>query len=445
MTDLLKIKVGGDADYKGHRTVLLTYGVFVHRDKFDLDSEFQRDKYLDRVVPKIERLMDQAELYKNCSFQGTQTNQNSPVGIEIKQKLIEALEDAENNPQSLWQPEMTSMADIAPIEPEWFWTDYIPAGAITVLDGDPGLGKSQATIDITARCTRGDAMPPLSAPDLTYPPGCVLLTNCEDDPARVIRPRLDAAGARIDRVHLLREMDGFDGAEKRPVSLPGDLATIEVLIVEKKIILWVIDPWVAYLDGKLSMNNDSDVRRCLGQLAAMAERTGVAVLLVRHLNKKTGSHAIYRGGGSIGITGAARSVLMVGQDPADSDSRILAPVKSNLGPEPPSLRFSIESLEGTSRVVWGDSCDVKACDLLKQDGKPSGGSKQQQAESIINDILGNGPRGENEVLQACEDAGISKATYWRARQKLEVQSEKVGFNDGWMLSLPSNNGVCHEF
>ncbi len=234
-------------------------------------------------------------------------------------------------------------------------------------------------------------------------------------------------------------MSGLDGEETRPVSLPLDLPAIEKTIVENNIGMVVVDPWVAYLDAKLSMNNDADVRRCLGQVAVMAERTCVAVLLVRHLNKKTGLNAKYRGGGSIGITGAARAVFMVGEDPTDDSSRILACVKSNLAPEPPSLRFHIESAGTTSRVCWGDSCDVSASDLLGGE-KTSRGGKLDRAKEIIEDILSEGQRGSNEVMQACKQEGIGESTYHKARKDLGILSEKTEYQGQWMLTMPSTNG-----
>jgi len=173
----------------------------------------------------------------------------------------------------------------------------------------------------------------------------------------------------------------------------------------------------------------------------MAERTGVSVLLVRHLNKKSGTSAVYRGGGSIGITGAARAVFMVGEDPDDADSRILACVKSNLAPEPPSLRFHIEAAGTTSRVAWGDSCDVSAEDILGSGAKTRGG-KLDQAKEIIEGILQSGPRGSNEVMEACKAEGIGERTYHTARKSMGITSEKTEYQGQWLLTLPSTNGAA---
>jgi len=409
------------AEQNNRRKVVVKLGAVMHVDRFDVDQQFVRAKWREAVVSKFS-LDDDAHEY-------------------LEQKLMKVAEAAdENDDRTVWQPSVVSLDDIAPQQTDWLWQDYLPAGTITVIDGDPGLGKSQLTIDLAARLSRGDAMPPASAPDGMYSQKGTLILNAEDDPSRTLRPRLDAAGATMKNIHLLRHMDGFSGEQQRPVSLPLDLAVVENVVRHFNIGLCVLDPFVAYLDGKLSMNSDADVRRCLGQVAVMAERTGAAVLLVRHLNKKSGLSAIYRGGGSIGITGAARAVFMVGEDPTDPDSRILACVKCNLAPEPPSLRFHIESVGTTSRVRWGDSCEVSAADMLQ--GGKSRGAKLNRAKEIIEEILGTGPRGSNEVLQACKMEQIGESTFHKARKALGIQAEKESLSGGWLLTLPSQNGAA---
>lgn len=417
--DQIQVKVGQVED-RNRRKVVVTLGALQHVDRFDIDQQFTRAKWRDAVISKL-GLDDAAHEF---------------LESEIFKSAIRADESID-----LWQPTVVSLDQVEPLQTHWFWEQYIPSGAITVLDGDPGLGKSQLTVDLAARKSRGDSMPPATAPDGTFAKRGTLILNAEDDPARTLRPRLDAAGADISRIHLLREMDGFDGEEQRPVSLPLDLPAIRSLIGEYHIGLVVIDPFVAYLDAKLSANSDADVRRCLGQVAGLAEETGAAFLLVRHLNKKSGLSAKYRGGGSIGITGAARAVLMVGEDPTDSESRILAPVKSNLGPEPPSLRFHIESTGTTSRVRWGDSCDVSAADMLSAGNADKKGTKMERAKEIIEDVLSVGPRGSSEVMGACTAEGIGERTYHSARKALGVKSEKTEFQGQWMLSLPCANGA----
>jgi hypothetical protein len=349
--------------------------------------------------------------------------------------------------EPLWQPAVMKMAEVEYASTEWVWDQRIPAGTLSNLSGDPGLGKSQVTCDLGARISRGWPMPPLTGPDGTFKPRGVLYLNAEDDPARTMRPRLEASGADLSRVRFLRSMKcALVDEGERPVTLPSDLSAVEGVIRECDAAIVFLDPWTAFLDAKLNANDDAQVRRCLGQVATLAEHTGAAFVLVRHLNKKSGLSAVYRGGGSIAVTGAARAEHMIGVDPADPESRVLACVKSNLAPEPSSLRFHIESYGGTSRVRWGDHCDTTAGDLCANGSDKRQGSKTDQAKDIIAELLADGPRGSNEVLQACLDAGLSERTYHTARKALGVRSEKTGFNDGqWLLTMPVEFAAFDEF
>ncbi len=410
----------GPIEDRNRRRVVATLGELRHVDRFDVDQQFSRSKWRDATISKL-GLADDAHEF-----------------LDAEVLRVAAAQDESGG--SMWQPSVAALDTIDVQKTEWLWDQYLPAGAITVLDGDPGLGKSQLTIDLAARLSRGNSMPPQTAPNGTYQARGTLILNAEDDPGRTLRPRLDAAGADVGNIHLLREMADSEGEDSRPVSLPLDLTAIEKIIRSRNIGLVVFDPFVAYLDSKLNANSDADVRRCLGQVATMAEATGVCVLLVRHLNKKSGLAAIYRGGGSIGITGAARAAFIVGQDPTDPESRILAPVKCNLAKEPPSLRFHIESAGTTSRIRWGESCDVSAADLASG-GNQSKGGKVEQAKDVITGILKEGPRGSNEVMEACKAEGIGESSYHKARKGLGVRSEKEGLSGGWLLSLPSTNGA----
>jgi hypothetical protein len=267
-------------------------------------------------------------------------------------------------------------------------------------------------------------------------PRSVLLLSAEDDPSRTIRPRLEAVGADLGRVHLFAGIECFDGGE-RGFTLPMDAESLEVAIRDHDVALVVVDPLVAYLDSNLSMNNDADCRRALKPLSEIAERTGAAILLLRHLNKKTGGPAIYRGGGSIGITGAARAAYVVAKSEDDPELRILAAVKMNLAIMPHALTFTVESYGDTSRVVWGGTSTLTADELLSG-GEKGGDRKEDVAKRIIAEALADGPKGSNDLEQACSAEGVSKSTYWRARKALKVRAEKTEFNGNWLLSLPAD-------
>lgn len=262
----------------------------------------------------------------------------------------------------------------------------------------------------------------------------VLYISTEEDPNRVLRQRLEAVGADLQRVHFLRTM--IRGTDERSFSLPRDMDQLRTLIIEKEVGLVVFDPFVGIVDGDVNMNGDAEVRRLLSQLARLAEDLNVAILLIRHLNKKAGIAAKYRGGGSIGILAAARSALTVGVDPENAGINVLAPVKCNLGPTPRSIRFAIVPKAGSSRIAWDERCDVSADELHEPRPRlPIG--KLEGAKQILAETLADGPVPETQVTKCFAAAGISESTGKRARQALGVEAKKAGFEEGWVLSLPS--------
>ncbi len=192
------------------------------------------------------------------------------------------------------EPIIVQLSDVVAETVRWLWHGWMPSGTLVVLDGDPGLGKSTLTLDLTARITTGRLMPPGEGGDLRGP-GCVLLLGAEDVLRYTVRPRLDAAGADNERVFALEGFRAADGHE-RPVGLPADLERMEEFIVGRGISLVVVDPLMAYLGTDIDAHKDQDVRRCLRPLARLAERTGTTILLLRHLNKLSGGPALYRGG-----------------------------------------------------------------------------------------------------------------------------------------------------
>lgn len=321
---------------------------------------------------------------------------------------------------------------------EWLWAARIPRGALTLLDGDPGLGKSTITTDIAARVSRGWAMPP-DAGEPVSEPADVILLSAEDDPERTIRPRLEAAGADLARVHLLDAIHAAN--EDRPPTLPLDLDLIEGAVVENKAGLIVIDPVMAYLGGEVDAHKDTDVRRVLHAMKRLAERTMVAVLIVRHLNKLIGGPAVYRGGGSIGIIGATRSAMVVGRDPTDPHRCVLAPVKCNLCRMPQALAYSHEPVGDVSRIGWAGECDLTADDILAHVG-PHRQSDAERCADAMKDLLTGKSVETDELTRTLTEAGYSEATIKRARKRLGVRVSRVGYGaEGrWMASLPPPAG-----
>jgi RecA-family ATPase len=325
---------------------------------------------------------------------------------------------------------------VTPERVKWLWPGRIPFGKVTVLDGDPGLGKSSITLDLTARLTTASPFPDGHKPDKAW---CVLLLSAEDGVADTIVPRLKVAGADLRKVTIIDHVaDEADGP--RPVELPADLDRIEKYAAGyiysesdapdaawAEMGLLVVDPVMAYLSGEVNAHRDQDVRRVLFRLKVMAERTGMAVVAVRHLNKAPGSNPLYRGGGSIGIIGAARSGLLVGVDPDDEQQRILAVSKSNLAAKAPSLAYRLvgDQQYGTAKVVWQGTSEHKAEDLL---GHPveRAAPKQDEAEDFLRNALAGGPRPRAWIEKGAKRKGISWRTVERAKAALEVIAWRKG-------------------
>lgn len=329
------------------------------------------------------------------------------------------------------------MEDVEPEAVRWLWPGYVPLGKLTVIDGEPGLGKSAITLDLAARVTTGDVMPDGSASDLAGPAGVVLL-SCEDGHADTIRPRLDAAGADIRRVVALdgKNLDGTT-REDAEWGLPtlDDVDAICDAIEARSAGLVVVDPLMAYLPSKTDSNKDQHVRSVFGKLAWLAEDMGVAVVLVRHLNKGDGRNPLNRGGGSIGIVAAARSGLLVGKDPEDHQRRVLAVAKANLAALAPSLAYRIVRDGPSVRSQWEGESPYTANDLLGEPDQLDGGlSATGQAMAWLALQLSGGERPSRQVVDAAKAAGISAKVLQEARKRLGVERRQVP--GGWIMWLP---------
>jgi hypothetical protein len=323
----------------------------------------------------------------------------------------------------------TLLSEVEPERVEWLWPGRLPFGKLAVLDGDPGLGKSVVTLDVAARVSAG-----LELPDgRPCEPAGVVLLSAEDGLRDTIRPRLDAAGAEPDRIFALSTVFEAKRGE-RMISLTMDLAVIERAIEHVGAGLVVVDPLMAFLSEKTDSYKDQDIRRALAPLAALAERTRAAILIVRHLTKATGGNTLYRGGGSIAIIGAARSGLVIAQDPEDSERRILAANKHNLSKAAPSLAFNIETApNGAARVSWRGTSILSADDILKEPADPEQKSALSEAKEFLFQELGEGAVPAEQVEKDAQEAKISMSTLKRAKRKLGVRSRKQG--DIWYWKL----------
>jgi hypothetical protein len=357
---------------------------------------------------------------------------------------------AEHPPESSnKKPVLVNLANVQPKKVAWLWPGRIPLGKLSVLDGDPGLGKSMVALDIAARVTTFSAMPDEKITDLAGPKGVVLLTY-EDDLSDTIRPRLEAAGADLSRVVSLTRVRDTDGTEKLPDL--GDLSCIVKAVEQVTASLVIVDPLMASIPGQVDSHKDQHIRRALAPLAKMAEETGVAVLVVRHMSKIEGRNPIYRGGGSIGIIGAARAGLLVALDPDDpgGQRRVLAMSKSNLAVLPPSLVYEIHEVSlcwdsvdaSVPRVAWLGTSGRNASELLSQPKSEEEKSDLEEAVDFLQNVLSCGPKPTGEVTQEARKVGISDRTLKRARERLGVKaSPDYGTGRGvsrWVLALPQD-------
>jgi putative DNA primase/helicase len=338
----------------------------------------------------------------------------------------EAAGDRENDLDALG----VVASSVTPEEVEWLWDKRIPKGKLTILDGDPDMGKSVVTIDTAARVSTGRGFPDGAKCEA----GNVIIVNVEDGIADTIVPRLKAAGADLERILILPTIPDGKGGD-RLLDIPADVPLLEQLVRKYEAALLIIDPVLTMLTG--DANKDQDARKALLPVAYMAERTGCAVTAVRHLNKAVGLKAIQRGGGNMGLIGVARAGSFFAKDPEDETRRIMAPHKSNLAEKPPSLLYRIVTAQfhNTARIEWEGASEYDADGLAADASTPHEKSQLDDAKNFLYEELKDGPMWAKQVFKDARDAGIAERTLYRAKAALKVRSKKEGV-DAWVWVLP---------
>ena len=336
---------------------------------------------------------------------------------------------------------LTCFSDIQPENIEWLWPGKIAKGKLTIISGDPGLGKSLLTTNIAACVSRGDLWP---IENSHSPLGDVLLLSAEDDAADTIRPRLDDAKADCSRIHILKSIEELDGSGEKvqsTFSFKRDIITLEeTLIGMPQCQLIIIDPVSAYLDGT-DGNSNSDIRGLLAPLSELAGKYKVAVLLVSHLNKGgNGGSAIYRTMGSLAFTAAVRAAYIVTKDANSPERRLWMPVKNNISKDYSGLAYTVvEADNGTALLKWEPNVVAMTADEALMPTKSNDEKTQLDwAIDFLKDLLQEGSIDTKKVFSEARILRISDKTLLRAREKMGIKTRKKGFNDGWEWYFPMN-------
>ena len=294
------------------------------------------------------------------------------------------------------------MSDVELTPVEWLWKPYLPFGKLSVLQGNPGEGKTYFAMHLAAACTNGKLLPNMEHME----PFNVIYQTAEDGLGDTVKPRLIEAGADLDRVLVIDDSE---------VQLTLSDERIEKAIVENNARLVIIDPIQAYLGADVDMNRANEVRPIFMRLGQVAQRTGCAILLIGHLNKAAGMQSLQRGLGSIDIAAAVRSVLFIGKLKHDPTMRILTHEKSSLAPPGVSLAFSLGN-EGGFR--WIGEYDITADEMLSGI-EPQRETKTQQAKDLICALLARGKQVLSEDIdKAALERGIPGRTVRDAKREL---------------------------
>jgi putative DNA primase/helicase len=346
----------------------------------------------------------------------------------------------------MYTPVLVRLADVKPEPVRWLWPGRIALGKLTLIAGDPGLGKSFITLDIAARVSCGAPWP--DAQQTPAPVSSVVLLSAEDDLADTIRPRLDAAGADVSRIvelQAVRTVNAHTGGDRcTPFCLATDLQALEEAIRGTPgCRLVVIDPISAYLPvgGRFDSHRNSDVRAVLAPLAILAARHGIAVIAVTHLRKSEGP-AVYRTMGSLGFVVAARAVWVVARDKHDATGqrRLLLPAKNNIGGDQMGLAFALgDAGDAIPRVVWEpEPVNVPVDDALTAGTGRNHQDDGDDAADFLREALADSEQPAADILkQGCANGFTQKAVR-KAFRALGGRRRRVGFGSGgaWYWSLP---------
>ena len=309
------------------------------------------------------------------------------------------------------------MSDVKPTKVEWLWYPYIPYGKITIIQGDPGEGKTTLILNLAALLSKGMKLP---ESDKETAPINIIYQTAEDGLSDTVKPRLIAANANDDRITVIDE-------SKVELSLTDE--RLEQAIIETKAKLVILDPLQAYIGANVDMHRANEIRPVMKHLAEVAQRQQCAVVLIGHLNKAIGMKSSYRGLGSIDIPASARSVLLVGRIKDNPTVRVMAQIKSSLAPEGEPIAFELSKETGFRFI---GKYDISIDDLLNGVATTS---KLEQAEKLLRDMLSDGSAiKQKQLQQQAKIRNISERTLNEAKKNVGVKSFRSNNEWYWKLS-----------
>ena len=329
--------------------------------------------------------------------------------------------------------EIIRASEVTPREVKWLWYPYIPFGKITLLQGDPGDGKSKFMLALSALLTDGKPLPFQEVEEASEPMTVIYQTT-EDDADDTVVPRFIASGGNRDNLIFIKE-------NEKHLTFGDD--RIREAVEKYNAKLLILDPMSSYIGGDCSMNNANETRAEFNHLIAVAKDTGCAIVIIAHMNKAKDTSPLYRTNGSIDIAGAARSILAVTrtankQNPAE---RYLVQVKSNLAPMGSAILFEVAD----KGVNFLDELELSAEDAFSASaprmGRPN--DREEAATDFIRSLLSDGRRLASDCEAKLEAAGFKKSTYKKSKKKAGVRSVKDGFLWYWTLpevEKPIENG-----
>ena len=311
---------------------------------------------------------------------------------------------------------MIRMSEVQSQEIEWLWYPFIPYGKLTIIQGDPGDGKTTMVLNLAAKLSKGEA---LDKNMKVTEPVNVIYQTAEDGLADTVKPRLELAGADCERIIVIDESD-------KSLSMVDE--RLEQAIVRTGARLLILDPIQAYLGGGMDMNRANEARDMTKKLGALAEKTKCAIILIGHMNKASGNKAAYRGMGSIDFFAVARSVLLVGRVEGESNTRAVVQIKNNLAAfgHPKAFALSEDGFK------WLGDYEITVDEVLG--GIAPKANKMEQAKQMLRELAETQSAVlSNEIFDRANELGISKRTLENAKKELGVQTRKI--NNAWYWEL----------